>query len=264
MKQKYFFDKRPVMTFTESVNSSEPNTIFPNLLISGSTFLKGTDYSVLDVNKSLPVKPRIRYFDESPNDTLTEHKKKMDECEDLSMDWNQIVCLRCRKLGHTDCSNELTKAMKIKWKPEIEYWKMDKGLKAFKRSEVNDDMEMNITYHLKSIVGNIAAKPNSALAIKQKYLKYKKRFKKSHSIYCCHCGDKHKLKECPMRNKRKRAVMSKSTKTSSDSDGSANTNEMTAEELILDALKQNKRLPTKYKKTLNRGLLKRCAKMLKA
>eukprot|EP00826_Nyctotherus_ovalis_P029628 TRINITY_DN2347_c0_g1_i1.p1 TRINITY_DN2347_c0_g1~~TRINITY_DN2347_c0_g1_i1.p1 ORF type:complete len:301 (+),score=51.56 TRINITY_DN2347_c0_g1_i1:73-903(+) len=270
---KTMFDQRATFALplglsfahSDTARSSKHNTICPDLLISGSTFLKGTDYIALD-SSNPPAKverPRVRYFDDPPTNTLTENRgESSKEISRESMDWSQILCLKCGKVGHLDCSKELVKAARIKWKPEIEYREMSKELKNFKGIELGDDMEMNISYHLKSIAGAVKAKPNSTLAIKEKYLKYKKRLKKSRKVYCCHCGDHHKLKECPMGGKRRKPYVNK--KSSSDSDGSTNTNEMTTEEFILDALKHNKKLPAKFLKTSNRGLLKRCIKMIRA
>ena len=283
--------------------SHTSNGANPDLLISGSNFLKGDHYILLDTNNPSPPafekkqKPRIRYFSE-PEPIEEDYKKSSAETIAAipaepgpkglltAADIQKIVCINCAQTGHITCSSAAQK-IPIKWKPAIEFENMKKRLTTAKNEEKNiaDDMEMNIAYHLKGIGGNNKVKANSTLGIENKYKKYKKRMSKSKRLFCCRCGEHHKLSQCSVKprtirwsKKGKHTNLESSqdldaaattTKgfiihNDSDSDGSTasgNGNEGSIEEFLINALAKGKKLPPKYYKTMNRGLLKRCAKI---
>lgn len=192
-------------SLSQSKEISSEQQSNPNLLISGLNFLKGTDYSIAEFDEPLPVKrSKLRYFHDPPS-----LKKLKVPCESTkssleeTIDHSQIVCLRCGEMGHVACGKETTEVVQIKWKPETDYREMCKKNKEAPKEEIkvkdNDDIEMNIACHLKTIMGNTIAKSNKSLVVDEKYKKYKMRAKRSKRVYCCKCGDQHKFSQCPLR-----------------------------------------------------------------
>jgi len=264
----------------------------PDVLISGQKFLKGDSYLLFDLDAPIPEfkpKQKIRYFEDEPKEIEKNNEIKSDKMEINNKDLQEIVCINCGKFGHIYCYKNIEEGnnenMNIEWKPAQEFKQMKEKLKIAKEEQQrkmlenpDDDMEMNIAYHIKGIVGNNKIKANSTFAIEQKYKKYKKRLKKSHKLYCAKCGDNHKQTECTYKMPRmklgknfkgKHTLFEEKSQNEhkngweSDESTASNNETKSIEEYLVNALAKGKKIDAKYFKTVNRGLLKRCAKIAK-
>ncbi len=261
------------------VSSAEKKVYNPDILLSGTNFLRGSQYreaSALpaELPEKKPAEKRIRYFDSSaPVDVPTPSERT--DASPLPRELLRVVCMDCGKLGHVHCASAAEDST-IVWKPVHDYQQLmehekDAQIEEIreKRADKADDMEINLAFHLRGICG-ARKKANAEANVEMRYRKYKARLRKCDKIYCCFCGDHHKLSECPEymirhnghRGFEKLKIINKAP-SPADSDTTASLPEDSSlEQYIVEAFKKHTPVFVRFKR--NKPVVKKLGKVGKA